>query len=750
MTRRKPRVRLSLPLSLGIVVAIVAQLVPLTGVAAAAADDQRLLARIPAPIAGTCQVAAINPTTYPGENARMACQPQGLTLAIYQQFDSVAAMDTVFDRELGYIQAPGTDCKSGPSQHGYTINDVPAGRMACFELFGKAAFEWTDERLGVLTTIIGTGLDYGAVWQSWLNAGPNPGPDDPGATPGGPTPGPVASPIISSPGPVASGSLGGVASPPSQGQAVIYHLQFATNIEAERGLPVGLGDTFPVGTKVILAMLGWQRIQPGTELGIKLYLEDRFIGEAKRTVQNPRNAGFVVPFSSQDGFPAGSYKAEVTYNGLPDEIASFCVVDVGTGTTDPCPGPSGAPGTPPTPSAPPIGTTPGPDLGPIDYADPATVLVVTRSSVLRARMGAQADAVLAAAATVGTVQDLDAQLGTAPAVDPAASVAAVKTLLRGGTYRYLLILGNDDAIPYAQLPNPLAAEEREDLDPWQLPSDVIASDDPYGDVDGDQLGIPDIGVARLPSSEDAQLLLTQLGTVITPANGGFALINSQRRSQAGAVAGLMGAAVSVDRYFVPPTGPDELPATNKGTARYLYVLLHGIGTTTDEWSGDVQSWSPIDTQDPFSAEWQVGVGAQTEGMTIPYASAAGAVVNVGACYGAWTLDTIQEPRQKNASNNLALSFLKSGTRAFIADTHLSYTTGSVPGHPVLIGRTGFEIAMWQGITGGASPIDAFLSAKQTLGRMTLDLIAQSGSSSVGDAINLNTKTIHHMVYLGRP
>jgi hypothetical protein len=628
--------------------------------------------------------------------------------------------------------------------------------MLCFELFNRATYEWTNDRLAVLSTAIGTGQDYAAVGRFWAGAGPIAG--DAGGP--GPTAGPVATPVVSSPGPVPSGGVGGIGRPPSEGKAVIYHLQFATQIEATRGLPVGLGDTFPVGTPVIMAMLGWQRIQPGTELGIRLYLGDRFIGERKRTVQNPTNAGFVVPFSATGGFPAGDYKAEVTYNGLPDEIATFTVRDAGTtppatpttptSPATPAPGAPTAPTAPTTPT-PPAGTPPGPDLGPVTYADPASVLVVTRSSVLRAKMGATTDQVLAAAAAVGRVHDLDAQLGTGATVDPGAAVAAVKSLLGGGQFRYLLIVGNDDAVPYVRLPNPLAAQEREDLEPWQLPADEVASDDPYGDTVPDELGIPDIGVARIPSSEDAQLLLTQLGTVTTPANGGFALINAQRRSQAGVVSGMIGNAVSVDRHFVPPMAPEELEATNKGSARYLYVLLHGIGVTTDEWSGDVQAWKPIDPANPFGAEWQVRVGAQVPGMTIPYASAAGAVVNVGACYGAWTLDTIQEPKQKNATNNLALSFLKSGTRAFIADTHLSYTTGSVPNDSILVGRTGFEIAMWQGITGGANPIDAYLAAKQALGRDTQELIALAAAgASVGDAINLNIKTIHHMVYLGRP
>jgi hypothetical protein len=745
--RRLPRgrrVRLSFALTMTL--AIAAQLFPTSiAMAASAADDAKLLARIPADIAAKCKPTEINPGVYPGENARVTCTPDGMAIAVYQQFNTVADMDAAFERDLGFAtDATGDDCQVGPGQGGYTINSVHAGRLLCYELFSKAAIEWTDERLAVLTTAIGQSLDYGASYAWWQNAGPNPGPGDTG-TPGGPTPGPVGTPIVSTPGPIPSGGNGGVGRPPSEGKAIIYHLLFSANIEQQSGLPIGLGDTFPAGQQTILAMLGWSRVQPGTELGIRLYLGDRFLGESKRNVVNPSNAGFVVPFSAQGGFPSGQYRAEVTYNGVPDEVATFCVADTSSTSCDT----SATPTTPGLPANPPGGTAPtGTDLGPVDYADPATVLVVTRTSVLRSKLGAQADQVLAAAAAVGQVQDLDTTLGTGPITDWHTSVTDVQNRLRGGQFRYLLILGNDDAVPFAQLPNPMAAQEKEDLDPWQLPSDVIASDDPYGDLDGDQpLGIPDIGVARIPSSEDAALLLTQLGTVTTPPTGAFALINAQRRSQAGAVEGVISNAVSIDGHFAPPTKPEQLPSTSEGKTRFMYVLLHGIGVTTDEWAGDIQSWKPLNTSSPFTDEWDVSVGAQAAGMTIPYASSAGTVVNVGACYGAWTLDTIQEPKHKTSSNNLALSFLKSGTRAFIADTHLSYTTGSVPGG-LLAGRTGFEIALWQGITGGATPIDAYLNAKRVLGDTTKRLIDQGGSA--GDTINLNIKTIHHMVYLGRP
>lgn len=555
--------------------------------------------------------------------------------------------------------------------------------------------------------------------------------------------------------------------PTSVGDAILYHLQFAADIDDRTGTPVNEGDLFPVGQPLALILLGWDYAPAGTELRIRLYQDDRFIGEQARMVVVERNAGFVFIFQPPGGLAAGRYSAQLDYNGVPDEVADFQVVDPSqipaiqapTGTLAPgasappatnvtgapsgspaaspaVPGGSPAPGTPGLPGVPGLPT----GLGPVPYADPASVLVVTRSSTLRTRLGADADAVLAAAGAVGTVLDLDT-LTTSTVVD---IVEGVRARLRADGQRYLLIVGNHDVVPYLELPNPMAAEEAASLIDWELPSEWLPSDDPYGDLDGDQWGVPDVGVARIPSSEDAQLLLTQLGTVTTPPGGGFALVNQKRRNQAGAVIETIDDWAAVHTEFVPPASPDDLPATNAATARFVYILLHGIGVQTDTWSGDTNLWRPTDPGD-ISKEWAVQVGGDAPGITVPYAGSPGAIVNVGACYGAWTLDTIQEPTSKNADNSLALRYLKSGTRAFIADTHLSYSTGIGVNGP-FVGRTGFELLLWRGIFGGATPIDAFLDAKRGLAQV-MDVAAAAGDA---ETVALNAKTLHEMVYLGRP
>lgn len=549
--------------------------------------------------------------------------------------------------------------------------------------------------------------------------------------------------------------------PSSLGQAILYHLEFAVDIEyveGGAGLPIGQGDRFPSGVPLVITLLGWDFAPAGTELRLRLYQGERLVFDDTRIVQHEQSSGVIFPYAPEGGVPDGAYAAQLDYNGVPDEVVTFQVggieavapdsdVPPPPGGWSPPPDADASPSPSPTPTA-----SPGPGTvggggptatpAPVPYADPADVLVVTREAVLRDKLGPRTDEVLAAAAQVGDLRDLDAD-GTVRDT-PEAAVPEVRRLLQAGSYRYLLILGNDDAVPYVRVENPLAADEQADLDGWELPADWLASDDPYADLDGDTWGVPDLAVARIPSSEDADLLLTQLGENSPPASGAFALVNQKRRSQAGAVLEVIDDVATLDARFAPPIGPDDLAATTAGTARYTYILLHGIGVTTDAWLGDLVAWQPWDDQNIILGEWRIEVGGQVNAITVEEASSTG-VVNVGACYGAWTLDTVQEPQHKTAENNLALRFLRSGTRAFVADTHLSYSVAITPQGPY-IGRTGFEVLFWQGIVAGQPPIDAFQSAKVTIAEW-IDIAVGEGEV---DAALLNVKTLHEMVYLGRP
>ena len=388
-----------------------------------------------------------------------------------------------------------------------------------------------------------------------------------------------------------------------------------------------------------------------------------------------------------------------------------------------------------------------PDLGPIPYADPSQVLVVTRGSLLRSHMGADTDAVLAAAAKVGTFHDLSDELGNNTRPAPAAAyIQVVHTLLKDGNFKYLLILGNDDTVPFGHVKLPDSVNYSDEMDPG-IPGDYVVSDDPYANLDGDDLQIPDIAVARIPTSDDAQLMLTQLGENQPAKAGAFSLVNEVRRSVADGPLGVVNSITPVTLYYSPPTLTEQVPQTNEKSARLIYILLHGSGSLTDTWYGEIQKWTPLDPSNPLG-EYEHQENDYTHGISVESAGAPGAFVDVGACFGAYTLDSVVGDTHKTRDNSLALAYLASGTRAFIADTYISESYNVDPGE-VPIARTGWEILLWQGIRDGASPIDAYLAAKQQYGQLIQEAYA-SGDANRSLNGDTNFLALHEMVYLGRP
>lgn len=518
----------------------------------------------------------------------------------------------------------------------------------------------------------------------------------------------------------------GPSQPGSIGQIELHHPLIATGIDPESGALIDEGNEFPAGTSQLVIAIAWSRGTVGAEITVRVSQQERLIGEITHTIVTvgaAEAAGFVTTLSNPAGLASGTYQVETAYEGQPDEALTFSV--------------GGAP-------LPPVEVGQGDVTGPIPYKDPTDVLVITRAAVLRARLGDAADQVLQVASTVGVLRDLDEGGGLRDTPDKAAEF--VRDLLRAGTYHYLLIVGNDDAVPFFHMPNPIAINDARDLTGWDLPADWYPSDDPYGDLDGDQWTTPDLAVARIPSSDDATLLLTQLGNNVPPDGHGFALINQKRRVAGGAVIEAMNTGFGVDVAYSPPETPDEFAAGPGQDARYLYVLMHGIGVITNTWWADIESWTPKNAADPIG-EWTVeayGPEPQRPSVVLQADIGSNGVISVGACYGAWTLDTIRAPQHKTADNSLALHFLKSGARAFVADTHISYSWAL--GQSPLFGRTGFETVFWKYVGSGWSPIDAFQQAKVEMSK-AIDAWIQSGDAA---SAQYDIKTLHYMVYLGRP
>src|ERR687896_1264852 len=110
--------------------------------------------------------------------------------------------------------------------------------------------------------------------------------------------------------------------PTSFGQAGLYHLTFAADISFETFLPVSNTDVFIEGSPLLLSLAGWQFAPVGTELRLRLYLDDRLVFEDARSVVTPADSGFVFAYQPEGGAQVGTYTAQLDYNGVPEELAS--------------------------------------------------------------------------------------------------------------------------------------------------------------------------------------------------------------------------------------------------------------------------------------------------------------------------------------------------------------------------------------------------------------------------------------------
>jgi hypothetical protein len=140
-------------------------------------DAATLLALVPDAIRSSCTPTVVPNTT---ALATLFCQPaSGSVVAHYALYPDTAAMEAVFERDRVAMAggAEGGSCTTGPSVLDYDIAGQKVGRLMCYPTPDGSgiAIEWTDTRVNVLAvgSLQGT-PDYGALYDWWLEAGPEP------------------------------------------------------------------------------------------------------------------------------------------------------------------------------------------------------------------------------------------------------------------------------------------------------------------------------------------------------------------------------------------------------------------------------------------------------------------------------------------------------------------------------------------------------------------------------------------------
>ena len=69
------------------------------------------------------------------------------------------------------VESTGT-CSSGPNETTWSIDGTVRGRVQCAPQEAGIRFDWTDDQLAILSTLIDFDGDYENTYNLWLDAGP--------------------------------------------------------------------------------------------------------------------------------------------------------------------------------------------------------------------------------------------------------------------------------------------------------------------------------------------------------------------------------------------------------------------------------------------------------------------------------------------------------------------------------------------------------------------------------------------------
>jgi len=136
-------------------------------------EGEDLLTHVPGDLQSTCYEAPSSGTP----NAVLHCvlQPSGVgaELLQFQGYDSNDDMDTAYQQLVSQfgVESTGT-CKSGPNETTWSLGENDRGRVQCAPQQVGIRFDWTDDVLSILSTLVDFDSDYENTYNMWLNAGP--------------------------------------------------------------------------------------------------------------------------------------------------------------------------------------------------------------------------------------------------------------------------------------------------------------------------------------------------------------------------------------------------------------------------------------------------------------------------------------------------------------------------------------------------------------------------------------------------
>jgi len=271
----------------------------------------------------------------------------------------------------------------------------------------------------------------------------------------------------------------------------------------------------------------------------------------------------------------------------------------------------------------------------------------------------------------------------------------------------VVIIGNDDVIPFHRLPNPTDDGDKE-----------VLSDNPYSTSSSNYL-LPEWPVGRLPGEKgnDPGLLIKQIRNVtkfhadLIPSKNIFSILNKKynllkiirdfikkpkdfgysaevwRRSS---IASFRPIGKGADLRISPPFDSETIDIDELMKAKCAYFNLHGL-SDTPEWYGQ-RDFNEVSSGPDFPVAISANkLSKQTNNIDLVFTE---------ACYGG-------NIKEKSIDDSIALKFISIDSQGFVGSTCISYGSVFTP----LIGGDLLGFIFWKYIKDGCSFGESLMQAK---------------------------------------
>jgi len=136
-------------------------------------EGAALLTHVPGDLQQTCYEAPSSTSATAVIHCILQTEGTGAELLGFQSYDSNETMDAAYQEIVDQYGVESTEsCQSGPGETTWNLDNAERGRIQCAPQQAGIRFDWTDNVLSILSTLIDFDGDYENTYSLWLNAGP--------------------------------------------------------------------------------------------------------------------------------------------------------------------------------------------------------------------------------------------------------------------------------------------------------------------------------------------------------------------------------------------------------------------------------------------------------------------------------------------------------------------------------------------------------------------------------------------------